>query len=91
MFHVEIWDLVETEFKFEGYITRQQQTVERSAKMENRSIPEWIDYQAIHGLKNEARAKFAQIRPATLGQAARISGITPADIALLSISIERGQ
>ena len=89
-FHVEIWDLAETEFKFEGYISRQHQMVERTAKMENRAIPEWIDFQAIHGLKNEARAKFDSIKPATLGQAARISGITPADIALLSIWIERG-
>jgi len=91
MFHVEIWDIAEIEFKFEGYISRQQQMVERTAKMENRAIPEWIDYQEIHGLKNEARANFDSITPATLGQAARISGITPADIALLSIWIERGQ
>ena len=65
--------------------------VARTAKMESRDIPSWIDYQRIHGLKNEARAKFAAIRPATLGQAARISGITPADIALLGIWIERGE
>jgi len=89
-FPAEVWDLAETEFKFEGYISRQQQTVERTAKMENRAIPGWIDYEVIHGLKNEARARFGAIRPATLGQAARISGITPADIALLSIWIERG-
>ena len=76
-------------FKFEGYIQRQHMMVERTAKMENRAIPDSLDYAEIHGLKNEARAKFAQIRPATLGQAARISGITPADIALLSIWIER--
>ena len=90
-FSAEVWDLAETEFKFEGYISRQTQMVARTAKMESRDIPSWIDYQEIHGLKNEARAKFAAIRPATLGQAARISGITPADIALLSIWIERGK
>ncbi len=89
-FPAEIWDLAETEFKFEGYLKRQQQMVERTAKLEDRAVPDWIDYQEIHGLKNEARAKFEAIKPATIGQAARISGITPADIALLSIWIERG-
>jgi tRNA uridine 5-carboxymethylaminomethyl modification enzyme len=91
MFHMEIWNLAEIEFKFEGYISRMHMMVERTAKMESRAIPETLEYAEIHGLKNEARAKFAQIRPATLGQAARISGITPADIALLSIWVERCQ
>ena len=90
-FSTEIWELAETEFKFEGYLRRQQQMVERTAKMEDRAVPAWIDYAQIRGLKNEARAKFEQIKPTTIGQAARISGITPADIALLSIWIERGQ
>ncbi|MGI9244918.1 MAG: tRNA uridine-5-carboxymethylaminomethyl(34) synthesis enzyme MnmG [Verrucomicrobiales bacterium] len=89
-FSDEIWELAETEFKFEGYIQRQHQMVERTAKMENRPLPDWVDYTEIHGLKNEARAKLQSIRPATLGQATRISGITPADIALLGIWIERG-
>ena len=63
----------------------------RTANPQKRpALGQALDYTEIHGLKNEARAKFAQIRPATLGQAARISGITPADIALLSIWIERG-
>ncbi len=90
-YSTEVWELTETEFKFEGYIRRQTQMVERTAKMENCKIPDWIQYGDIHGLKNEARAKFTSIRPATLGQAARISGITPADMALLSIWIERGK
>jgi tRNA uridine 5-carboxymethylaminomethyl modification enzyme len=90
-YSAEVWELTETEFKFEGYIRRQTQMVERTAKMENCKIPDWIQYGEIHGLKNEARAKFTSIRPATLGQAARISGITPADMALLSIWIERGK
>lgn len=90
-FSTEIWDLVETDFKYEGYITRQNDMVTRTAKMENRAIPDWIDYAEISGLKNEARAKFQQIQPATIGQAARISGITPADIALLSIWAERSR
>jgi tRNA uridine 5-carboxymethylaminomethyl modification enzyme len=90
-FSQEIWDLVETDFKYEGYINRQHEMVTRTAKMENRVIPEWVDYLAIPGLKNEARAKFHQIQPATIGQAARISGITPADVGLISIWIEKGK
>jgi tRNA uridine 5-carboxymethylaminomethyl modification enzyme len=84
-----IWELLETDFKYEGYITRQTEMIERSAKMEARAIPGDFDYSGISGLKNEARVKLAAVRPATVGQAARISGITPADIALLSVWVQR--
>jgi len=90
-FSDKIWMLVETDFKYEGYINRQREMVDRTAKMQSRAIPDWLDYSEISGLKNEARAKFQEIRPSTVGQAARISGITPADIGLLSIWIERGR
>jgi tRNA uridine 5-carboxymethylaminomethyl modification enzyme len=85
-----IWDLVEIEIKHEGYLRRQQDMVDRTAKSEHKAIPDWIDFLAIHGLKREAQIKLDRIRPQTLGQAGRISGITPADLSLLAVWIERG-
>jgi tRNA uridine 5-carboxymethylaminomethyl modification enzyme len=87
----EIWDLVEIDLKYAGYIKRQQEMVDRTAGMEGRAIPDWVDYEAISGLKKEARLRLAEIQPATLGQAGRISGITPADISLLAVWIGRGR
>ncbi len=89
-FPEDLWELIETDFKYEGYLTRQNEMIARTAKMEARAIPADFDYAGIRGLKNEARAKLAAVRPATVGQAARISGITPADIALLSVWVQRG-
>jgi tRNA uridine 5-carboxymethylaminomethyl modification enzyme len=85
-----IWELIETEVKYEGYLRRQLDQIERSAKQEHKIIPQWVDYLAVRGLKREAQMKFDHIRPQTLGQAGRISGITPADLALLAVWIERG-
>ena len=62
----------------------------RTARREHKPIPEWVKYEEVHGLKREAQHKLAEIRPQTLGQAGRISGITPADLALLSVWLERG-
>jgi len=89
MFPVELWALLETDFKYEGHILRQQQQVDRVARQELRPLPAGLDYHAITGLKREAQHRLSEIRPLTLGQAARISGITPADIALLSIWLEK--
>ena len=86
----EIWEQVETDLKYEGYIRRQEELIERTVRHEGKAIPEWIDYAAIGGLRNETVQKLSNIRPETLGQAARISGITPADVALLSVWIARG-
>ena len=91
MFPVESWPLIETEFKYEGHILRQQQQVDRVARQEERPLPTEVDYHAIEGLKREAQQRLTEIRPLTLGQASRISGITPADIALLSIWLEKGR
>lgn len=88
-FHVELWPILEADFKYEGHITRQQQEVERFKKQESALIPEDIDYEALQGFKAEARQRLAAIRPRTLGQAARISGITPADVTLLMIWLEK--
>ena len=88
-FHVELWPVLEADFKYEGHITRQQQEVDRFKKQESAVIPEDMDYEVLTGLKAEARQRFGVIRPRTLGQAARISGITPADVTLLMIALEK--
>jgi len=88
-FSVTIWEQVETDLKYEGYIRRQEDAIARAEKAESRSIPDSVDYTHVRGLRMEARQKFAAVRPATLGQAGRISGITPADIALLTIHLQR--
>ena len=88
-FDAKLWPLIETEFKYEGHLERQQIQVNRMARQEQKSIPAWVDYSLLHGMKTEAKIKLQQIKPLTLGQAARVSGITPADIALLSIWLEK--
>jgi len=88
-FHVELWPLIETELKYEGHLERQRVQVERLAREESRRLPADLDFAAIPGLKAEARQRFAERRPATLGQAGRIPGITPADVAVLSVWLEK--
>lgn len=88
-FHADIWQQVETDLKYEGYVRRQEEQIARAERHENKRIPVWINYENIRGLRAETIQKLASIRPGTLGQAARISGVTPADIALLSIWIMR--
>ncbi len=83
------WEQVEIDVKYEGYIIRQQQMVERTAKLENKAIPDSIQFVEVKGLKREAQNKLDHIRPKTLGQASRISGITPADISLLAVWLEK--
>jgi len=88
-FSKELWDISETNFKYDGHLQRQQRQVDRMAKMENKKIPKDFDYTKIHGLKKEACHRFNSIRPETMGQAGRISGITPADLTLLSIWLDK--
>ena len=90
-FPAEVWDGVETDLKYEGYIHREEERIARTARQDGKPIPAWIDYAAISGLRVEATQKLSKIRPETLGQAARISGVTPADIALLSVWVARGE
>lgn len=85
----EHWDLIETEFKYEGHLGRQQAQIERMSRQEARGIPQDTDYAEVRGLKREAQMRFSEIRPTTLGQASRIPGITPADIAILMVWLER--
>ena len=89
-FETEIWLQAETDIKYDGYIRRQTEMVEKTRRLDGKLIPADIDYLGITGLKREAQAKLEHIRPATLGQAGRISGITPADISLLAVWLEKG-
>jgi tRNA uridine 5-carboxymethylaminomethyl modification enzyme len=82
---------LETEIKYEGYLRREQAQINRTRTDEIRAIPGWLDFDAVPGLKAEARAKLKAIQPRTFGQAARISGINPTDVALLQIHVRRGQ
>ena len=85
----DVGEQVEISVKYEGYIQRQQKQVEDFRKMERHKLPADLDYSGIQGLRLEAREKLAAIRPLDLGQASRISGVSPADVAALMIWLER--
>ncbi len=85
----EIWELVETDVKCRGYAVRQTGQNREIARRSFQRIPDALDYAKIAGLRSETRQKLAAIRPSSLGQAARISGITPADIAIISIWLNK--
>ena len=85
----EIWELVETDWKYEGYAVRQASQNRAIARQNSQHIPDGLDYGKIGGLRSETRQKLTTIRPTSLGQAARISGITPADIAIISIWLSK--
>ncbi|WP_418791240.1 tRNA uridine-5-carboxymethylaminomethyl(34) synthesis enzyme MnmG [Phosphitispora sp. TUW77] len=85
----EVIEQVEIQVKYEGYIKRQLEQVQRFAKMENKKIPEWVEYEKIKGLSNEAKQKLVAIKPGSVGQASRISGVSPADISVLLVHIEQ--
>jgi tRNA uridine 5-carboxymethylaminomethyl modification enzyme len=89
-YHIEpdLAAVVEMEIKYEGYIARDQERIRKIEKMEKKSIPADIDYSSITGLKKEAREKLIRIKPATVGQAIRISGVDPSDISILMVHIE---
>lgn len=80
---------VEVHIKYEGYLAKQEQQIERFRKLENQKLPEDLDYMSLDGLRIEARQKLNQHRPLSLGQASRISGVSPADINVLMIHLER--
>lgn len=87
----EVTEQVEIQTKYEGYIEKSLQQVERMKKMENKKIPVDIDYDAISSLASEARQKLKDVRPLSMGQASRISGVNPADISILLVYIEQGK
>lgn len=89
--HPDVKEQVEIQIKYEGYIEKSLNQVERMKRMDLKKIPENIDYQAIHGLATEARQKLEQVRPLSVGQASRISGVNPADISILLVYLEQGK
>jgi tRNA uridine 5-carboxymethylaminomethyl modification enzyme len=85
----EIWGMMETDLKYEGYLRREQDQIDRQRGQEEQTIPPGIDYEAIPSLRLEARQKLGTYAPETLGQASRISGLTPADISVLAVWIRK--
>ncbi len=88
---VHIASRVETEIKYEGYIKKQLAEVERFKSLEDKLIPDWADFEQIKGLRVEARQKLSAIKPRSIGQASRISGVSPADISVLLIYLAGGK
>ena len=85
----DITEQVEINIRYEGYIDRQKKQVQQFEKLEHKKIPAWIDYDDVGSLRNEARQKLKEFFPSSIGQASRISGVTPADITVLLIYIEK--
>lgn len=90
-FSEEVKEQIEIQLKYEGYIQKALQQVERLRKMEDKKIPDNIDYDAISGLATEARQKLKSVCPLSIAQASRISGVNPADISILLVYIEQGK
>lgn len=86
---IEIADEVELLIKYEGYIRRQLQQIGKFKKFEQKYIPQAFDYDIVSGFSREVREKLKKVRPETIGQASRISGVTPAAISLLLVAIEK--
>ena len=84
-----MFEQVEIDIKYEGYIKRQQAQVDEMHRLEVRALPDGIDYSTITGLRLEAQEKLNKIRPKSVGQASRISGVSPADISVLLIYLEK--
>ena len=82
-------ETVEISIKYQGYIDRQLRQVEEMKKLERHPLPPDVDYASIQGLRLEARQKLAKIRPRSLGQASRVSGVSPADIAVLMVYLKQ--
>ena len=87
----ELWSALEINLKYEGYIVRQNIAIDRLQRQEDKRIPTGLDYLSIRGLRFEAQHKLAAIQPQTIGQASRISGVTPADLTLLSVWLDRAR
>ncbi|WLR41884.1 tRNA uridine-5-carboxymethylaminomethyl(34) synthesis enzyme MnmG [Bacillus carboniphilus] len=87
----DVKEQVEIQIKYEGYIEKSLQQVEKLKKMENKKIPENLDYDAIKGIASEAKQKLKEVRPLSVAQASRISGVNPADISILLVYLEQGR
>jgi len=88
-FPEDLWPLIETDFKFAGHLARQQQQIDRLSRQQGRKIPADTDFDSVPALKKEAKLRFSEINPTTVGQASRIPGVTPADIAILVIWLDK--
>ncbi|SHG72534.1 tRNA uridine-5-carboxymethylaminomethyl(34) synthesis enzyme MnmG [Ornithinibacillus halophilus] len=88
---LDVKEQVEIQIKYEGYIKKANEQVERMLKMEDKKIPENIDYDDISGIATEAKEKLKEVRPLSVGQASRISGVNPSDISILLVYIEQGK
>jgi tRNA uridine 5-carboxymethylaminomethyl modification enzyme len=84
----EVVEQIEYDLKYQGYITRQDLEIERTKRLAERVIPTTFDYSKIGSLRTEAKEKLTKVRPLSIAQASRISGITPADVALLMIHLD---
>lgn len=84
----DVWEKAEIEIKYEGYIVRQQAQVNELLRLESKKIPQNIDYSSVYGLRLEAREKLEQVRPSNIGQASRISGVSPADVSVLLVYLK---
>jgi tRNA uridine 5-carboxymethylaminomethyl modification enzyme len=82
---------LEIEIKYDGYVKRQAEAVERYKRLEDTVIPDWIDFHGVGGLSNEVRERLSSARPQSLGQAARMPGITPAAVSIIAVHIRMGQ
>ncbi|MDT3700055.1 MAG: tRNA uridine-5-carboxymethylaminomethyl(34) synthesis enzyme MnmG [Thermincola sp.] len=85
----EVIEQVEVQVKYQGYIKKQMEQVERFQKLESKNIPDWINYEELTGLSTEAKQKLSKLRPSSVGQASRISGVSPADVSMLLVYMEQ--
>jgi tRNA uridine 5-carboxymethylaminomethyl modification enzyme len=86
-----VGEQVEVQAKYQGYIERQKDEVARHARQDDLRLPRDLDYRAVRGLSKEVQQKLERLQPETLGQASRISGVTPAAISLLLVHLKRSQ
>ena len=85
----DLLDCAETEIRYSGYLEKQNREIEKAKKLEEKRLPEDIDYNKIEGLRLEARQKLSEVRPLNLGQAGRIPGVNPADVAVLMVYLKK--
>jgi len=86
-----VWITLHADRRYEPYVERQKNEIRRSADLEHRPLPDWLDYASLTSMRSEARAALAHFRPATFGQASRLEGVTPSDITLLSVLVKRAR
>ncbi|MBQ3948647.1 MAG: tRNA uridine-5-carboxymethylaminomethyl(34) synthesis enzyme MnmG, partial [Ruminococcus sp.] len=85
----DVCEQVDLQIKYEGYISKQLQQIEQMRKLEEKKLPQDTDYNLIYGLRLEAAEKLNKVKPVSIGQASRISGVSPADISLLAVWLQK--